>query len=69
MGISGGRYSAFLIRSTLTPFASGSEASRSTQRIEDAALPGRNGASLAGVSIEERLPTVGAGPSRRRIGR
>jgi|ERR1700704_2723170 hypothetical protein len=44
----------FLRSATPTPFASGSEASHSTRRIGDAAMPGRNGVSLARVGVDPR---------------
>jgi hypothetical protein len=64
MGISGGRFSAFLIRSTPMPFASGSEASHSTRRIEGAALIGRNGASLGRLDGDARYSTMVGGEVR-----
>ena len=51
------RVFCFQIRSTPMPFASGSEASRSTLRIEGAAGPGRNGASVGRQGVD--APTSG----------
>jgi hypothetical protein len=58
MGISGGGCSAFQIRSTPMPSASGSEAGRSSQKIEGAALNGRNGAGhdRLGIDVPQSVP-------------
>jgi hypothetical protein len=46
------------------PFASGSEASHSTRRIEGAALIGRNGASLGRLDVDARYSTMVGGEVR-----
>jgi hypothetical protein len=52
MAINGGGSFAFQIRSTPMPFASGSEASHSSRRIEGVAPPGHNGVSPPRVSVD-----------------